>query len=394
MNLVYVSVQCSENRFSQLFASSKHKPGQQAQKYNRLLAEGLAFHEDINVHAVTALPVEEKNCSRRFIKKSRERAGGMDYYYLSAWNIHRIKDMLTVFSGFFETGRLLLKYKDAVVVNDILNAPIGLGAWVATKIFRRRFVGIVTDIPDILFVNGDKAYHIVSNFLMRHCTDYVFLTRQMNEWINRNKKPYVVIEGMVDHRASNMNEGHTEKYHKKVCMYTGTLDMQYGIDLLVDGFVKADVADSELHIYGSGDYEPHLYTACQSDKRIRYFGTVMNSEVVCEQKKATVLINPRPSKGEFTKYSFPSKNMEYMISGTPTIAVKLPGIEKEYESYTYLIQEETAEGFAKTLQDVLGKDRDELLTKGEKAKEFVLREKNNVKQAEKIIRMLATGRRS
>ena len=59
---------------------------------------------------------------------------------------------------------------------------------------------------------------------------------------------------------------------------------------------------------------------------------------------ATLLINPRFSNEEYTKYSFPSKNMEYMASGTPILTTKLPGMPKEYYEYIYLFEEESIEG--------------------------------------------------
>ena len=60
--------------------------------------------------------------------------------------------------------------------------------------------------------------------------------------------------------------------------------------------------------------------ACsKKDNRIVFKGMVPNKIVVEDQLKATLLVNPRPSIGEFTRYSFPSKNMEYMVSGTPMV---------------------------------------------------------------------------
>ena len=58
---------------------------------------------------------------------------------------------------------------------------------------------------------------------------------------------------------------------------------------------------------------------------------------VAEELKATLLVNPRPTTEEFTIYSFPSKNMEYMASGTPLLTTKLPGMPEEYHQYVLAI---------------------------------------------------------
>ena len=73
-----------------------------------------------------------------------------------------------------------------------------------------------------------------------------------------------------------------------------------------------------------------------------------------------------------------------MVSATPILTTKLPGIPKEYYDYIYLIEDESIEGIAKTLKDILNidyKDRNEF---GKKAQMFVLNNKSNIMQAKKI----------
>jgi len=105
------------------------------------------------------------------------------------------------------------------------------------------------------------------------------------------------------------------------------------------------------------------------------------------QKSSSILVNPRANNEEYTKYSFPSKIMEYMSSGTPVIAYKLDGIPDEY--YKYLYQVEAGEdGLFVTLREILSKSDRELEDKGQLAKGFVLTKKNSEIQAAKIIKMI------
>lgn len=101
------------------------------------------------------------------------------------------------------------------------------------------------------------------------------------------------------------------------------------------------------------------------------------------------MINPRSSKEEFTKFSFPSKNMEYMASGTPLLTAKLPGMPKEYYDYVYFFENETEEGITESLKNILSKNKDELYQKGYLAKKFVLKEKNNIVQAKRFLETLS-----
>ena len=104
-------------------------------------------------------------------------------------------------------------------------------------------------------------------------------------------------------------------------------------------------------------------------------------------------MNPRPSKEEFTKYSFPSKNMEYMVSGTPALMTKLPGIPEEYWDYVYVLENESIDGMADKLVEILNLSQKELRKKGRLAKKYVLDEKSNKNQAQRVIKWLDEWRK-
>ena len=88
------------------------------------------------------------------------------------------------------------------------------------------------------------------------------------------------------------------------------------------------------------------------------------------------------------KYSFPSKTMEYMASGTPVLTTILPGMPKEYYPYVYLLPDESAAGISGMLKQVLSQSDEALFEKGNAARNFVLDTRNNVVQAAKILEML------
>ena len=150
----------------------------------------------------------------------------------------------------------------------------------------------------------------------------------------------------------------------------------------------ADLKDTQLHIYGPGDYVEQLKSVAREDDRVVYGGMLMNTEIVEKEQQATLLVNPRPTHEEFVKYSFPSKTMEYMASGTPVLTTVLPGMPLEYHPYVFLLEDETPGGIAAKLQEVLELSDETLFQKGCEARRFVLEEKNNIIQAKKILDML------
>jgi len=377
----------SKKKYNQLFSELVDKPGQQIQKYHRLLLEGFVLNPSIEIKTITSLPIT-KSYKKKFVRYQKEEENNIEYNYLSVLNIPVLKNLLIFLQSFFYTFLLCIKNKDSVVICDVLNISVSGGAILATKLVRRKNVGIVTDVPSLLSSNPNSISVKINNLIINRFDSYIFLTEQMNDLININNRPYQVIEGVVDIKMSNIENTIEKKYNKKICIYAGGLQRIYGIKYLVEAFIRADIFNSELHIYGNGDFEEELVEICKVYKNIKYFGVALNDFVVNEQLKATLLINPRPTNEEYTKYSFPSKNMEYMVSGTPILTTKLPGMPKEYYKYIYTIESESVNGLAEELKNILEKSSLELHKKGNDAKDFVLNEKNNVIQASKIIEMV------
>ena len=391
MNIIYASCTCSKKKFNELFKDLKYIPGQQVQKYHRLIMEGLTMNGD-RVKTMTALPITQKNCVNKYIKQNVERDNNIEFTYLRILNFPILKNILIFIDSFFTTLKYLRKDKQAVLICDILNISVSTGALLASKLLRRKNIGIVTDLP--CFLTNTKSFIAKFNmFVLQYFGSYVFLTDQMNALVNKRNVPYVIIEGQVDIKMENTKNNIENKYLSRVCMYAGALKKIYGIEYLTEAFIKANIPDSELHIYGSGDFENQLVEICKIHNNIKYFGVVPNDIVVQEELKATILINPRPINEEYTKYSFPSKNMEYMVSGTPVLTTKLPGMPEEYCEYVYLFEEESVDAMCEKLRHVLSIPRKELHNKGLDSKRFVLNEKNNIVQAKKIVYMINETRR-
>ena len=125
-----------------------------------------------------------------------------------------------------------------------------------------------------------------------------------------------------------------------------------------------------------------------SDSRIEYRGLVPTDEVRVLQKKVTVLVNPRHSTEEFTKYSFPSKTLEYMASGTPVLMSPLPSMPEEYKQYLYLFEDESVNGMKLMIEKVCSLSILELNDKGTSAKIFVHNYKSSKEQIKKILKLI------
>lgn len=379
--IIYASSAMGEKAFSNIFADSENMPGQQAQKFNRLLLKGLKLN-GTDVIGISTPPVTTKNLKKRFFALGDKVEDEVLFSYVPVINIPILRNLLNIAGSFLKTIKNQKKNK-TVVVCDVLNVSVSLGAVLAGTLIGCPIVGIVTDVPELM-VTGHLSRQVKLIYkIIDKCSHYVFLTEPMNERLNPEGKPHVIIEGICNGKIESENT-----YHNNHSIYAGYLDEKYGIKTLIEAFILANVDGQELHIYGAGPYAEEAKRIANENKCIVYHGSVLNEKVVEEEKRARLLINPRPSHEEFTKYSFPSKNMEYMSSGTPILTTKLLGMTTDYYDYIYCFEDETVEGMSKTLKKILEKDDDLLLEKGRNAQRFVVTQKNNLIQARKILALV------
>ena len=381
MHIIYAATNCSENVYRKMFSHLAVKPAATTQKYHRLMIEGLQAHVPVDV--IASLPVNRSIMEQAFKRVPKEQVGNACYHHLTAFRNPILKMLGMAFGTFAKT--VANARKDSMVIVDCLNRTVAIAALFGARLRGCPFVSIVTDLPDMF--QSSSFYKKLGNFVLRHSDAYVFLTEAMNDYLH-NDKPYVVLEGHADIHMAELIPDLQRKHSPRVCLYAGSLNKEYGLAELVEGFRKADIPDAQLHLYGCGDYVEEIQRIAKEDPRVHFGGMLLSHEIVEKEMEASVLVNPRPTYEEYVKYSFPSKTMEYMSTGTPVLTTVLPGIPGEYYPHVYFIREETADGIAKAMQEVFSHSQEELFQKGTKARDFVLQERNNVAQAAKIIQML------
>jgi len=214
---------------------------------------------------------------------------------------------------------------------------------------------------------------------------FVLFTEHMALKLPVANKPWIVVEGIYNELDEIQS---VQKEINKTVLYTGTIAKRYGILNLIEAFSNMESPEYRLWICGEGDCRTIIETYSKTDKRVTYFGIIPRNEILIMQRRATVLVNPRTSEGEFTKYSFPSKVMEYLASGTPCIMHRLKGIPDEYYNYCFVPENEGVESLKKAIQDVCEKNQTELVEFGNTASSFIKNCKNSEIQASKIFTLL------
>lgn len=226
----------------------------------------------------------------------------------------------------------------------------------------------------------------------RHLDGFILLTEQMDAVVNPQGKPHMVMEGLADTAMNERTNDIAAKDTTRTVLYAGALRREYGLGDLVEGFELLDDPEARLVIYGSGEYVADLQAAAARDSRIDYRGTAPIADVVAAEEKAWLLVNPRPADKEFTQYSFPSKNMEYLASGTAVMTTPLPGMPAEYRDHVLLLEGTGPEAVRDALAGALAQGLPALHERGARGKEFVLTQKNNRAQARRIVEFVRSLR--
>lgn len=397
MDLLYVSRLCSESRLAALLREQSVKPALQEQKFHGLLARGLAA----TAGSVTALSLLPPSAGGGLPRLEHETEGGLDYRYLSLRMIPGLSHALVFLWSLISTLRWRLSREggDCFILCDVLDLSISAGARVAAALTRTPALAIVTDVPDILhdYIGGGdstfrrlviRAYRALATGLMERYDAYLVLTEAMDPLVNPRRRPHVVIEGMVDPAMGSVDNTLEGKQAEPVILYAGALYAKYGVRTLLDAFARLPDPEVRLWLYGSGELEGDIREAQVRDPRIAFQGVRPNTEVVAAEVRATLLVNPRPSAEPFTRFSFPSKNMEYMASGTAVLTTPLPGMPAEYLDHVFTFEAESVEGMAATLAALLAIPRPALHARGLGAKAYVLSRKTGPQQAERLGRLL------
>ncbi len=221
---------------------------------------------------------------------------------------------------------------------------------------------VVPDLPQYMNLNAKKSvvYRIGKRFdikkfnrLNRHVDSYVLLTEFMKEKIEISEKPYCVIEGIIEeNELCAKNEVQEIQYEgdKKYIVYTGKMNEKFGVKNLVDAFSCIEDQNLELILCGCGDMQEYAKEKAVSDPRIRVLGQVSAKEAKEWIKKASVLVNPRQNNEEYTKYSFPSKNIEYLLSGNHVVGYMLDGMPRIYQNFIEIVPDDSIEALGQTIK--------------------------------------------
>lgn len=369
-------------------------PSIQSNKFNWNIIKSLEYETEFDMHYICTTQVSNYPLfSQKYFNKKEWNTQlfnkNIKILEIPYINTEIFKLVTRFFSSFFYGSKELLgmKNKKGVIVCDI-HIPFMLSGYIFSKLFNIEYISIWTDPPAVITERESKLktklrlFELkIASYLMKKSDKAIVMTKYLAKDF-APQKPYLLIEGIID--EDEIIEEKVEKSNKEVTIiYTGSLEKRYGIKNIIDGFRLLENKNIILEIYGRGDYEEEVKNICLIDSRIKYYGFIDNKEALKIQKKADFLINARSKEENYTKYTFPSKILEYMMSGTPVITTILSGFPDEYIEHLICLENNLPETIAKKILEVLSWKTSKRRKIGENARKFIL-SKSYKEQGKKI----------
>lgn len=309
----------------------------------------LGFREqgyDCSVLSAPFIGAYPSGSDRMFFKGFKESQNKYEYVnFCNIWGIRnpsRASSLKAGMKNFIEAE----DEEKLIVVYSPHTPFLQAAVYAKRKDPRIKITIVVPDLPQYMNLNSKislmyricKKYDIAKlNKLLVEVDSFVVLTELMKDALRVGNRPCIVVEGIVETDIFETNKQKKALLQKeegiKYIVYTGKMNEKFGVKLLVDAFMMLKGTEYRLVLCGRGDMDIYIQEQCSKDSRIMALGQV-TSDVAHEWVlKADVLVNPRPNNEEYTKYSFPSKNIEYLSSGNPVVAFMLDGMPKRYKNY-------------------------------------------------------------
>ncbi len=270
-----------------------------------------------------------------------------------------------------------------VVVMYNTNSPHGLPVLAAARLTGTRVVAWMMD----MMVPGHgigsswlrKLDFRLQAWALRHMDGLVVSTRQIADDF-APRVPCIQMDGTIAEEVADLLQSVPptvpDRDNVSTILYAGTLDETRGIDLLLRAFQLLEGSGYRLVVTGRGPLESQVIEASHRDSRIQYLGFLTSYEDVLKlYGSASVVVSLYMPTVESTKYLFPSKLLECLMSGRPVIASPSPGVREEYGGLVLMLEDETPAALARLLIQACAMGPDERRRRAQTQQAYIMRNK-------------------
>lgn len=395
MKLLYIGTASESQEYEKIVRESKVKPSIAPQVFETAFLNGVKANGVTNVECFAFPMIASFPGSKLLYWKKMKQT--LECGFPTTWIPSINLPVFKMISQSFSSKKMIESWlksrekpEDVCILIYSIYAPIAKNILRFRNKYHCKAVAFVPDLPEHMYATKRGAQRIGAGYyynlvkkLQSQFDGYIYLTEEMKNRISV-EKPYVVVEGLADERLFAGPTKTSALESIPIIMYAGTLSKRYGLAELVEAFRQTNL-NAQLHIYGYGDFVPELEKHIQADSRIHYKGRVSREVILEKERDAALLVNVRNPKDDFTAYSFPSKTIEYMSSGTPLLTTRLPGIPQAYFNYCYSIPGNDVSEIRTALETIMGYSDEDRQNMGRRARDYIRENKTAFKQAERVL---------
>lgn len=309
-----------------------------SQKFERGFAKACADITEvtvINMNNVATHPTDEKVID------------GMPFY------VTRYRDL-------FGTIRKAARGRRVTVITTGYDPVLMLVLVLCRPLLRLRTFTFIYDTHKLAMQNRPLLrkmaigiYFNVGFFIARFLSGWIVLNDRFVSASRLPTPPYLKTRIGVDEFASTTTPVEPAPNNSRpVFLFSGTLSNDNGIQILLQAVEQMRNQDFELHVYGYGPLAHLVEGAAERDKRIVFHGRVDNAEILARQRSADALIHLRDPSSMASNYSYPSKLIEYISSGTRVLSNMYPAIA-DVEEFVFPIGDYGSASLALAMREVL-----------------------------------------
>lgn len=375
MHIIYVTTAMQEEVYASLLKVSKYAPNPSNQNFHSLLIDGLSQTTPVDV--ISARPYSHKQQKIGYYPPMHQ----ANFHYLGVMNAPILKPISIVKQAVKWIENI--RKKDSIILVDSLNLTLFEVVKHCKNKWQIPVFALVTDlaenmssVPNRYKQKMQKTYALYDGFLC--------LTEGINSKVNLLNKPFHIFHGLVKESRAQSND----KSYSPYFFFAGAIYRRYGIIALLEAFSLIQ-GDYQLLIAGQGPDVPYVLEACENDARIHYLGVLPRSEVLAYEAASLANINPRLFDVSLDQYSIPSKLLEYLASGRPTITTHHTLLLEEFGDYVIHAKEGDTVDLAEAMVALL-KNEEHYNQLAKKAKEILFAHYDYQVVSQKIIDYLTS----
>ena len=214
-------------------------------------------------------------------------------------------------------------------------------------------------------VSGNRKLSQAEIKFAKKADGYIFPTGLLNQKINHDNKPYVLIHGTYQVEPQRMSKGDYRKLHgwsneKIHVVYAGTFDPRKAGAASAVAAAEYLPNNYHVHILGFGsekqksDMQDLIATISEKSKAtISYDGLLSGEDFIQFIQSCDIGLSTQNPDADFNATSFPSKILTYMANGLRVVSVRITAIEQsDMSEYMYYYDNQTAEEIARAIINV------------------------------------------